>query len=307
MEKFFDGRKRALLHAVLAGNAILCLCAPTEVASQGSDPAHPGLMMGALPEDNRLGLQLQPPEKMKGLPLVQTNSPGFSVSDIAGQAGKPIPLGISVPTTQAANYSFVMIRGLPADFTVSAGFKIRNAWMVALPDLKDLTLTPSANFEGSVPLEILLVRGRDVEPESRKITVTARTAAAKQPALEVVRPEAPKGLQMAAPTPPARQADPRPAQDVSAAEETALLTSGATALKQGNISAARIMFEEIAGRGSARGAFALAQTYDPSSLPAVTISGVKPDAAKAQFWYEKARELGSQDAERRLTEIRAGR
>ncbi|MGH8514150.1 MAG: hypothetical protein ACREV8_09475, partial [Gammaproteobacteria bacterium] len=45
---------------------------------------------------------------------------------------------------------------------------------------------------------------------------------------------------------------------------------------------------------------ALAETFDPIILERVRAYGVVPDVPSARRWYEKARELGSEEASRRL-------
>jgi hypothetical protein len=95
---------------------------------------------------------------------------------------------------------------------------------------------------------------------------------------------------------PAGQAAPA----VSPAEEAAILKRGAILLKNGDVSAARLNFETLALRGSAKGAIALAQSFDPAVLRSMPIAGLRPDLMKAKEWYAKAAALGDQEATRRL-------
>jgi hypothetical protein len=67
-------------------------------------------------------------------------------------------------------------------------------------------------------------------------------------------------------------------------------------LTVGDINGARTIYETLAQRGSQRGAFGLASTYDPSVLP----PGWQADVRLAREWYEKAARLGSQKASQRL-------
>jgi TPR repeat protein len=102
-----------------------------------------------------------------------------------------------------------------------------------------------------------------------------------------------------APTAPAESA---PAPTVSAepsqreldASEVALLTKrGQDLMANGDIVAARMMFQPAAEAGDAKAAFALARTYDPLVLEKMGVKGIRPDAALAHQWYEKAKALGS--------------
>jgi TPR repeat protein len=72
----------------------------------------------------------------------------------------------------------------------------------------------------------------------------------------------------------------------------------------GDIAAARMMFERVAEAGDAAGAFALAETYDPTVLGAMRLhGGIVPDAAQARRWYERAREMGSSAAPERIERL----
>ncbi|MGB0083919.1 MAG: tetratricopeptide repeat protein [Rhodomicrobiaceae bacterium] len=79
---------------------------------------------------------------------------------------------------------------------------------------------------------------------------------------------------------------------VSKEEEKQVLAEGEAQLRSGNIVFARVLFENLASHGSAEGAFAVAQTYDPTVLKQIGAVGVQGDVEKAKFWYGKAAELG---------------
>jgi TPR repeat protein len=55
-----------------------------------------------------------------------------------------------------------------------------------------------------------------------------------------------------------------------------------------------------ADANNAEAALALAATYDPFVLQELKVYGLTGDAAIARTWYEKAAELGSSVAPRRL-------
>jgi TPR repeat protein len=56
-------------------------------------------------------------------------------------------------------------------------------------------------------------------------------------------------------------------------------------------------------RGDARAAFTLAGTFDPNVLKALGLQDGVPDLALARLWYERAAQLGSADAPRRLQQL----
>jgi TPR repeat protein len=96
----------------------------------------------------------------------------------------------------------------------------------------------------------------------------------------------------AAPPPPApKLASTQP--KLSGEEEELLLRRATGLMKRGDITGARLLFEHLAYRGSALGAFALAQSYDERYLNQLTIRGLSADQKQADYWYQRASELGS--------------
>jgi TPR repeat protein len=51
----------------------------------------------------------------------------------------------------------------------------------------------------------------------------------------------------------------------------------------------------------------LAGTYDPNAVRTLGMPTVRPDLRKARAWYEKAAQLGSTEASRRLAALTAQR
>jgi len=68
----------------------------------------------------------------------------------------------------------------------------------------------------------------------------------------------------------------------------------------GDVAAARLMLQRAAEAGSPRASLDLGATYDPMMLGQLALRGIKPDAAMARTWYEKARQFGSAEAAHRL-------
>ena len=71
-------------------------------------------------------------------------------------------------------------------------------------------------------------------------------------------------------------------------------------MANGDVAAARLMYQRAAEAGEATAAFALAETYDPLMLAK---GGIAPDVGLAQAWYARARELGSSQALERLDRL----
>ncbi len=237
---------------------------------------------------------------------------GFSVADARGTPGTPIPLKISLPSPMLDEYTFVMLRGLSKAFKLSAGFQTKDAWAVSLRDLPGLSLIGPPDFTGVVEVEVLLIKGREVAPETRKLTVTiSRQGAPDSLTADVtgseVRTAAPPfdPLGMKEDTDEEKTGLVMPPKGLSEAEETAMLSRANQILKNSDVSAARLLFEHIAGRGSAKGAFAMGQTYDPEFLSTLFVKGLKADVEKAKAWYRRSIELGGGEAQARLSALDA--
>jgi hypothetical protein len=100
-----------------------------------------------------------------------------------------------------------------------------------------------------------------------------------------------------APAPPAAADPPR---RIDQTELASLLKRGRELIDVGDIASARLLLRRAADAHEPQAAFALAGTYDPVVLGRVKAYGIAPDLAMARNWYEKAKEFGSSDAQRRL-------
>ncbi len=100
---------------------------------------------------------------------------------------------------------------------------------------------------------------------------------------------------------PAETAPPPPAARRMEADELAALLKRAKGLLTiGDITSARLLLERAADAQEAEAALMLAGTYDPQVLGSRDMRSVTPDPAAAKLWYQKAAQLGSTDAKRRL-------
>jgi hypothetical protein len=92
-----------------------------------------------------------------------------------------------------------------------------------------------------------------------------------------------------------------PSQRQPNSEEVAvLLKRGKDLIATGDLAAARLVLRRAVEANDAEAALALGATYDPLVLRQLKVYGFTPDAAMARSWYEKAAELGSAAAPRRL-------
>jgi TPR repeat protein len=93
------------------------------------------------------------------------------------------------------------------------------------------------------------------------------------------------------------------ARRIDADELAALLKRAKGLLAVGDITSARLLLERAADAQEAEAALMLAGTYDPQVLGVQDMRSITPDPAMARAWYQKAAELGSADARRRLSQI----
>jgi hypothetical protein len=115
---------------------------------------------------------------------------------------------------------------------------------------------------------------------------------AEKPATASPEPSKQPVRQATAETPPVRKLDP--------SVIALLIKQGEEFIAQGDVATARLVFQRAAEAGDATAAMALGATYDPTVIARLGARGFGPDVEKARMWYEKAKELGSPEAPRRL-------
>src|SRR5262249_7254164 len=98
----------------------------------------------------------------------------------------------------------------------------------------------------------------------------------------------------------ARTPTPPPTVSLDPGEVARLFKRGEDLLTNGEIAAARAVVRRLARHGEGRGAPGLAQASEGATLEGLGAWGIAPEVAMAKLWYEKARELGSPEAQRRL-------
>jgi hypothetical protein len=118
-----------------------------------------------------------------------------------------------------------------------------------------------------------------------------------------VQGRAPAGALSQGEAPPAASAASPAARRLDADELASLLTRAKGLLTAGDIPPARLLLERAADAQQANAALLLAQTYDPDVVGAQDIRNITPDPAIARAWYQRAAQLGSADAQRRLSQL----
>jgi hypothetical protein len=183
------------------------------------------------------------------------------------------PIGLR--TTTEVDGGMLVIKGLAAGARLSVGRPLHaNSWELNASDLNSAFIIPPSGFAGTMDLTVeLRLDGAVVDQQSMQVEWRGKTTSAV-PEVSTVRMEP--------------------------GEVTRLLTRGEALLASGEIAAARAMFKRLADNGEPRAALALAETYEQSTLDRLGARGLVPEIEMAQTWYERAKELGSVEAQRRL-------
>jgi hypothetical protein len=98
-------------------------------------------------------------------------------------------------------------------------------------------------------------------------------------------------------------AAPPPARVMGADELALLMKRAKEMLSSGDIPVARLLLRRAADAQDPTAALLLAQTYDPAVLGTQDARNIIPDPEAARLWYQKAAQLGSADAQRRLAQM----
>jgi hypothetical protein len=229
--------------------------------------------------------QAKAPVVTREIQQVQAVAPRLTVDTVrVRRADEPIPLAIS-STDAGANVS-VVIFGLAPGSALSVGMPAApNAWRLMGTDLGHAMLTPPRGFIGAMNLIVELRLADDTVVDRKRLQLEWAGESAVAPVTPV-------------PPPPKTQE-----RHLDASEIALLMQRGAEFVANGNIGAARMMFEPAAEAGEPAAAFALAETYDPAALERLGAKGITSDIALARRWYEQAKALGSSAASERLATL----
>jgi hypothetical protein len=197
--------------------------------------------------------------------------------------GEPSPLGVTV--RDLTDGGLIVVKGLADGMQLSAGNAAdNNSWWMSAKDLENAVIQPPRDFVGSMDIDVEL-RLPDTSLSDRK---TLRFEWENEPTSEVKT--------ATSESPPKPQAG----RQLASEEVIASLKRGKDLIANGDFAAARLVLQRVADSGNAQGAMMLAGTYDPTMLEKLKAHGCAPDIQRARYWYEKANELGSPEAPKRL-------
>jgi hypothetical protein len=238
-------------------------------------------------------------------------------------ANEPIPLGVSL--NGGSGGEMLTLVGLATGTKLSTGAPLGlTGWQLSARDIGKAFAYAPRDFVGVMDAAVDLRSPRDrlvdsqivrlewlpkkdarwappfessrsdpTKPESSKPELSKPELSKPEPAKpEPAKPEPTK------PPPVVQQLDPD--------EIATLIKRGEEFLKHGDVASARLFLRRAASAGNAQAALALGVTFDPAFLSQRGVLGFSPDAAQARAWYEKAAELGSSDASRRLERLPRG-
>lgn len=284
-------------YALLSSSAVLYAVVGLAL-SEGRTEAAPN----AVPATAALGGNRGAP--FNALRLAQAKSASFGINAISGPPGTEIPVRISIPGDQVKPIHILFVRGLPQGFALSNAVKVDDAWAVSPQQIGNFSLLAPGDYEGRFNLQIVLVWGPERTRDIRTVPVSIGTDAAS--ARERIEPGTTQSsAEAAVPSADPASAAANTAPQISPEEEEAMLERALGILQNGDIAAARLLFQRLADKGSARGALAMAKTYDPEVLTGMSIYGLAPDPAKAAEWYARAAEMGNEQAQERLATLSA--
>ena len=208
--------------------------------------------------------------------------------------------------------SFVRVRGLPPTAALTEGYSIApGSWAVSLAALPELKIMLPAGTTGRSEIVVTLVSIDGAVLAETKSTLAISAASQRSgnlvtrdagppAAASILRAGVGEGTERSG-QPPQPVTQPSVPQDRERALR--LVKKGDEQLAEGNIAAARLFYERAADAGLAEGAMALAGTFDAQELARLGVRGIQPDPKQARRWYERARELGANDAQERLHRI----
>lgn len=238
---------------------------PTAFRFQFPHARHARVAPNPSPGGGQLAATVRPP------PAARLNV----AAPAALSANDAAPLDVSASGLGAG--AAVLIGGLASGTTLSAGEEVApDAWRLSAAELAGAVLTPPRDFAGDMELTLELRLADNVLADRKIMRLQWREG------------------ELAARRAPARHHD---RTDIAE-----MVRRGGELMANGDVSAARLLYQRAAEAGEAAAAFSLAETYDPLA-PKGEAGAAGADPALARFWYKKASDLGSDEAGGRIERL----
>ncbi|MGH6833858.1 MAG: hypothetical protein ACRECM_12730, partial [Methyloceanibacter sp.] len=198
------------------------------------------------------------------------------------------------PLLPPSHAGYLLIRGLPAEATLSAGRKNESGtWLVKGAHVHDLTLSIGEAAEGDYPIEVYVLQSGDGPQARRRLVLRVEAPARSHP---VAGPDMGWASALLDVVPSAHAAE----ETTVPAEAAVLRERAKRLLEEGDIAAARLLLLHLAERGEGEAAYELARTFDGEMLAALGAIGVDGDLGQARGWYQRASQDGNVKAAERL-------
>jgi hypothetical protein len=241
--------------------------------------------------------------------------------------GEAAPLGVSI--RDLGDGGLVVVRGLANGAKLSAGKRMSvNDWWLSALDLETAVIQPPPRFVGVMDVNVELRLPNTVLSDLRTLRFewqpvagppakAAKVHETKNPVAGNPEGKVPEGTIPGRKVQEAAWASQTTITEVTTTQTmapvtnvtgqlshhlipddiAALMRRGEDLMASGDFAAARLVLERAAEAGDARAALTLAQIYDPMMPERHQTHGFSSDATIASYWYQKARELGSQRLE----------
>jgi hypothetical protein len=210
-----------------------------------------------------------------------------------------VPLGVTL--TSEFDDGAVIVNGLAEGAQLSTGFALEGgSWRVPLADLAQTNLVPPRDFVGVMQLtvELYSADGAAMDKSTMQIEWT--------PALNAASASAP--AQPGSDQTPRSEVSPVESGNLTLDPEeiATLVKRGEDFIANGDLASARLVLRRAAEGGDAQAALLLGSTYDPATFERLKVLGSAPDPVQARAWYQRAADLGSAEAVRRLEPLALG-
>ncbi len=255
--------------AAKGAEAEVAVAAPQAAAPQEPTPQR------SLPEEaSSMIASVVPTEMTRPEPDIALTAP----VKLAGKPGEEIAFDVTLDTDEALPArSVIAIRALPDGATFSQGRPYgENEWSLRPDEIGDLRLRLPRNASGGSDIHVDLIAADGT------ILASAVTRLDIAP-------------------------DPKQALILRADESGRiddLIAHGQKMIDVGYFAGARAYFKRAAEAGSGEAAFLVGATYDQGFIDKIGAQGIKADPKEAAAWFERAKQLGIDNTEARLIELR---
>jgi hypothetical protein len=215
--------------------------------------------------------------------------------DVLMSAKASIATVLPIPPTAAQAEASQPAQLTVADVQLRDPAQVRDPGRSPSPTVAQASPAPPQQVASATP-------SREEITSAYQSALQSRAPAAAPAAPAVVPPQVTAPVAVAPPPvapPPAAPQGRRMAAD----ELATLMKRAKESLAAGDIPVARLLLERAADGQDASAAMMLAQTYDPAVLGTSDVRNITPEPDKARSWYQRAAQLGSADAQRRLAQM----